>query len=85
LRGFLKTDRQVDAQERPTRGQISYEATRIYDLVWDKSFSVGMNLFAGIDAVFWWILDIRIIFVGLSGYDSITFRRFLERNTGFNG
>jgi hypothetical protein len=36
------------------------------------------------DAVFWLTLAIRKISARLSGYGSITFRRSLEKNTGWN-
>jgi hypothetical protein len=37
-----------------------------------------------IDAVFWWIPALWRTFARLSGYGSITFRRFMERNTVLN-
>jgi hypothetical protein len=42
------------------------------------------ELYEGIDAVFWWIIALRKTSSRLSGYGSITFRRFLERNAGLN-
>jgi hypothetical protein len=84
FRDFWKADRRVGEQERPTRGQRSCDATRVYDPVWNESLSVGRHPTRSSMPYFGGFRRFKELLQGSVGTGESHSDKILERNTGLN-